>query len=297
MQRKDNIDAFGAASLVAFSAILGFNQVVIKVVNTGVQPVFSAGLRSLCAVVLIFLWMRFRGQTPRFERAALPSGLLCGTLFAIEFVLLFLALDLTSVARTSVIFYSMPVWLALMAHLAIPGERISARKSLGLALAFGGVAWALLDRGGDGQVSLAGDLMALVAAVAWAGIALVARVTAFSRVQPTMQIFWQVSVSAPILLAAALFFGPFLRDPQPIHIAGLGFQIVVVATAGYLFWFWLLTLYPASGVASFSFLSPVFGVVFGWLILGEQVGPSLLGALSLVAVGLVLVNRPPRLAG
>lgn len=294
MQRKDNIDALGAASLVAFSAVLGFNQVVIKIVNSGVQPVFSAGLRSLGAVVLIFLWMRFRGQRPRFDRAALPSGLLCGALFATEFVLLFLALDLTSVARTSVIFYSMPVWLALMAHLAIPGERISARKSLGLALAFGGVAWALLDRDGNGEVSLAGDLMALVAAVAWAGIALVARVTAFSRVEPTMQIFWQVAVSAPILLAAALFFGPFLRDLQPIHVAGMGFQIVVVATAGYLFWFWLLKLYPASGVASFSFLSPVFGVVFGWLILGEQVGLSLLGALVLVAVGLVLVNRPPR---
>jgi drug/metabolite transporter (DMT)-like permease len=294
MQRREHIDAFGAASLVVFSAVLGFNQVVIKIVNGGIQPVFSAGLRSLGAMVLIYLWMRFRGKRLRFERAALPSGVLCGTLFSLEFVLLFLALDLTSVARTSVIFYSMPVWLALMAHVAIPGERISVRKSLGLALALGGVAWAMLDREGGGEVSLAGDLMALVAAMAWAGIALLARTTAFSRIEPTMQMFWQVSVSVPMLVVAALFFGPFLRDPQPIHIAGLGFQIVVVATAGYLFWFWLLKLYPASGVASFSFLSPVFGVAFGWLILGEQVGLSLLGALFLVAVGLVLINRPSR---
>lgn len=294
MQRRENIDAFGAASLVAFSAILGFNQVVIKIVNGGLQPVFSAGLRSLGAMVLIYLWMRFRGKRLRFDRSALPSGVLCGTLFATEFVLLFLALDLTSVARTSVIFYSMPVWLALMAHVAIPGERMSLRKSLGLVLALGGVAWAMLNRNGNGEVSLAGDLMALVAAVAWAGIALVARATAFSRIEPTMQMFWQVSVSVPILLAAALFFGPFLREPQPIHFAGLGFQIVVIATAGYLFWFWLLKLYPASGVASFSFLSPVFGVAFGWLILSEQVGLPLLGALALVALGLVLINRPAR---
>ncbi|MCG6902333.1 MAG: DMT family transporter [Rhodobacter sp.] len=295
MQRKENIDAFGAASLVAFSAVLGLNQVIIKIVNEGLQPVFAAGLRSVGAVVLIFLWMRFRGHWPSFTRTAAPSAILCGTLFASEFILLFLALDLTSVARTSVIFYSMPVWLVLMAHLAIPGERISGRKLLGLALALGGVGWALLDRGGNGEVSLIGDVMALVAAISWAGIALLTRVTQFSRIEPTMQIFWQVTVSAVILLLAAPLFGPLIRDLHAEHLAGMGFQIVVVATAGYLFWFWLLKVYPASGVASFSFLSPVFGVVFGWLILGEEVGFPLLGALVLVAAGLVLINRPARL--
>ena len=294
MQRKENIDAFGATSLVVFSAILGFNQVVIKIVNAGIQPVFAAGLRSLGAMILIFLWMRFRGQKVRIAGSVLPSALLCGGLFAAEFILLFLALDLTSVARSSVIFYSMPVWLALMAHFAIPGERISPRKLFGLALAFAGVAWAMFDRRGNGDVSLAGDLMALGAAVAWAGIALVARATAFSRIEPTAQIFWQVMVSAPVLLVASLFFGPVLRGLQPVHIAGMGFQIVAIATAGYLFWFWLLKLYPASGVASFSFLSPVFGVGFGWLLLAETVGLSLLGALALVAAGLVLINRPRR---
>jgi drug/metabolite transporter (DMT)-like permease len=89
-----------------------------------------------------------------------------------------------------------------------------------------------------------------------------------------------------------LFFGPFLRDPSPIHWAGLGFQIVAVVSAGFLFWFWLLTIYPASSVAAFAFLSPIFGVGLGWLILGEPVGPGILVALVLVCAGLVLINRP-----
>lgn len=59
----------------------------------------------------------------------------------------------------------------------------------------------------------------------------------------------------------------------------------------FLFWFWLMSIYPASSVASFSFLSPVFSVLLGWLILGERVGPSIWGALGLVALGLVLINR------
>ena len=72
----------------------------------------------------------------------------------------------------------------------------------------------------------------------------------------------------------------------------MGFQIVVVASLGFMFWFWLLKRYPAAGVASFGFLAPIFGVAFGWLFLGEVVGPMLLIALVLVCVGLILINRP-----
>ncbi|MDP5360438.1 MAG: DMT family transporter, partial [Paracoccaceae bacterium] len=79
-----------------------------------------------------------------------------------------------------------------------------------------------------------------------------------------------------------------------IHIAGLLFQIVVVVSAGFIFWLWLLSIYPASGVASFSFLSPVLTVGLGWLLLGEEVGPTLIEALILVAIGILLINRPPR---
>ena len=294
MQRKVHIDAFGAVSLVGFAAVLGFNQVVIKVVNGGVQPVFAAGLRSVGALILLALWMWYRGSWQGLARGTWWAGTVMGVLFTAEFVLLYQALDLTSVARTSVIFYSMPVWLALGAHLLVPGERITARKGLGLGIAFAGVAWALLDRDSGGPVSLTGDLMALGAAVCWAGIALLARIGALSRLRPVMQLFWQVSVSAVLLMALAPFFGPLLRDPAPIHYAGLAFQVLAVATGGYLFWFWLLKIYPAASVASFGFLSPVFGVIFGWLLLAERIGVPILGALALVAAGIYLINRPPR---
>ena len=89
----------------------------------------------------------------------------------------------------------------------------------------------------------------------------------------------------------APFFGPLLRDPQPIHWAGLAFQSVCVASLGYLSWFFLLRTYKASTVASFSFLSPVLAVVFGWALLGEHVGPPVLVALIMVAVGITLINR------
>ncbi|SMX41866.1 DMT family transporter [Actibacterium lipolyticum] len=295
MARKDHIDAFGAASLIGFSALLGFNQVVIKITNVGIQPVFFAGVRSAGAVVCIWLFLRLMGKRLDLRRETIPAGLLIGAVFSVEFIGLFLALDLTTVTRTSVIFYTMPVWLAIAAHFLLPGERITPIKGVGLGLAFLGVAWAILDRGnGGGQASLLGDLCALMAAFGWAGIALCARATKLNQVAPETQLFWQVAVSAPVLLLLAPLFGPLLRDLQPIHLWGLGFQIVVIVSAGFMFWLWLLSIYPAAGVASFSFLSPIFGVGFGWLMLDEHIGPSIIGPLVLVAVGILLINRKGR---
>lgn len=292
MERKDHLDTFGLLSLIGFSALLGFNQVVIKVVNEGLQPVFMAGLRSLGAMLLLYAWMRFQGQRPVFARSVWPSGLAAGTLFASEFILLFIALDLTSVARTSVMFYTMPVWFAILAHVFVPGERLTAMKIAGLGLAVAGIALALSGRQEGAEGALWGDILALLGAFGWAGIAVIARVTPFAEVQPLMQMYWQLTVSAVILLCASLFFGPFIREFAPIHAWGMAFQIVIIGALTFLFWFWLLKLYPAGAVTSFSFLAPLFGVGFGWLILGEDIGPSLFGALLLVCVGLVLINRP-----
>ena len=207
---------------------------------------------------------------------------------------LFTALDFTSVARVSIIFYSMPVWLALAAHFLLPAERLTALRLIGLVVAMAGVAIAVADRSGD--ANLLGDLLALIGAVCWAGIALTIRLSGLAKAEPAEQLLWQLMVSAPILLVAAYISGDILRDPQLIHFAGMAFQVIAVASFGFLIWFWLMSVYPASGVASFSFLSPVFSVLFGWLLLREEVGFSIWIALILVSVGIVLINRKPNKA-
>lgn len=293
MERKSQIDLFGAVALVIFALNLAFNQVVIKVTGEGFNPVFAAGIRSVGAVIVLLIWMRLRGVSFSVPRAAWFGGVLSGMLFALEFTILFIALDITTVSRVSVIFYTMPVWLALLAHFLFPGERLTRWKIAGLVMAVSGVALALLDRG-DGSVSLTGDLLALASAFCWAAIVLCVRLTPLGQVPPAQQLMFQVVVSAPILLLIAPLFGPLIRDLGPIHYAAMAFQIVCVASLGFLAWFWLLSIYPSSSVASFSFLSPVFAVILGWLLLSEEVAPSVWIALVLVAGGIILINRKPR---
>jgi drug/metabolite transporter (DMT)-like permease len=289
--RKDRLDGSGFAILLVVTLLLAFNQIIVKYVNQGIQPVFFAGLRSALAVVFVASWLWYRGLLGRVKWADMGPGLLMGALFAIEFLALFIALDLTTVGRSALIMYSMPVWMGILAHFFLPGERSTPMKAAGLAIAFVGTAWAILSKNSSGQPSLVGDLCALVAAWGWAGTAFVARKTRLREAGPEAQLFWMVAVSAPMLLLAAMFFGPLLRDIQPIHWFWVVFQSGVVVAGGFVTWLWLLSVYPTSTVASFSFLTPIFAIFLGYVIFDEVLSPSLIGASVLASLGIILVNR------
>jgi len=292
MTRRTGIDALGVALHLLFSLIFGIGLVTTRLGNEGFQPVFFAGVRSAAALPLVIGWMRLRGVPLGLTRDMVLPGLLCGGVFGFEFLCLFMALDHNSVVRTTIVFYSMPVWLALAAHVLLPGERLTPARTLGLALAFGGVAWAMASRGGAGEGTLAGDLYSLAGALLWAGVILCARLSRLRRLPPAAVLLWQHLVAAPLLLAAAPLFGPLMRGPDALDWAILAYQVVIVAAFGILLWFHLLAVYPAAIVAAFGFLTPVFGLLFGWLLLGEEVGPAVLGAGALVILGVALVSRP-----
>jgi len=295
MSRKTSIDLYGGAALLALSLMLGLNQVLIKVTNDGLQPVFSAGLRSSVAFFCVLAWAMWRGKTLTIRDGSLIAGMITGVLFAVEFVFLFLALDYTTVARVSIFFYSMPIWMTIGAHLFLPDERITPQKMLGLSLSMIGVAWAFADRGAGGG-SIIGDILCTIGAMCWAAIGLIARVSKMNRAVPEMQLLYQLSVSAVILLPLSLLFGPLIRDLQAIHIPLFMIMAIGVVSIGFLSWFKILSIYPASEMASYSFLAPVFGVIFGWLFLDEKIGVTIIGALTLVSLGIVLINRKPKIS-
>jgi len=91
-----------------------------------------------------------------------------------------------------------------------------------------------------------------------------------------------------ILLAlSAILREPGVTNATSLVIGSLLYQIIVVAFASYLTWFWLLSRYPASALAAFSFM------VAGGLLLGERISGALAAAMLFVALGIFLVNRAP----
>lgn len=294
MEKKNHIDLFGTIALISLSALLGINHVVIKVVNSGLNPVFFAGLRSLIAFIFLVIFFRITKRKMIFSRDTVAISVLAGVIFALEFLFLFLALDFTTVTRNSILYYSMPIWITAVGHFFLPNEKLNFLKALGLIFAFAGVALAISDNKLTLSVNnwqLVGDFLAIMAAVLWAMIIYLAKGTRFKEVPPEMQLVWMLLVSSPILLIASLFFGDLVRDFQLLHLWGLLFQSIIVAAGGFLFWLWLVSVYPASSVASFSFLSPIFTIFFGWLLLNETFDISFFIAAFLVIFGLICINK------
>ncbi len=292
--RQDAIDAFATVIMLGLTLTWGVNQVAIKLANVGFNPMLSMFLRSAVATLLVFLWCRYRG-IHLFERdGTLRPGILAGLLFGFEFILVFLGLDYTSAARGALMLNTMPFWVLLGGHFFL-GEKMSALKFGGLLLAFAGVVLVFSDSLSlPGPDALFGDVLCLVAGIAWAATIVVIKQSSLSNAGAEKTLLYQLSVSAIVTVPFIPFGGPLLREVSALAISALAFQAVFVVSFTYLVWFWLMRRYPASGLSSFAFLTPVFGVLSGGLLLGEPLTIKILLALCLIAIGLTVVNRPRR---
>jgi drug/metabolite transporter (DMT)-like permease len=286
------VDARAAATMVALCFIWGFTHVFSKLAAPDMSLVMQAGLRSIIAVALLLGWARRRG-IPVFERdGTLAAGSVAGALFAAEFLFLFTGLAYTGASRMVVFVYLAPCFTALGLHWFVPTERLRAVQWTGIGLAFGGMALAFADGFTQDRASLLGDTFGVVAAILWAATTVVIRSTRLTSASATKTLFYQLAVAAVTLPFASMLLGePGIVALTPIAIANLLYQGVIVTFASYLAWFWLLTRYLAGRLAVFTFLTPLFGVGAGVVVLGEPLRPVFVGAVLLVGAGIYLVNR------
>ena len=113
-----------------------------------------------------------------------------------------------------------------------------------------------------------------------------------AKISPGRTLLYQLSVAAIVSpLGSYALNEPGIVNVSSLTVASLVYQTVWIASITYLAWFWLIRHYPASKLASFTFLTPIFGVMAGWLILDEPITPALLVAMVFVAAGVYLVNR------
>lgn len=281
--------------MIVLCAIWGFQQITIKIAGEGVSPVLQSGIRSVVGLTLLTLWALWRRQALFAADGTLRMGLLAGLLFAIEFVFIYVGLAHTTASRMIVFLYTAPCLTVLGLHWAVPGERLGMRHFSGIALAFTGMVIGFLGGSGTGQSTWLGDLLGLAAAVGWAATTVLIRASGLSRISATKVLWYQLAVSALLMLPLSPLLGEtgITHLTTPVLLA-LAYQGVIVAFASYLAWFWLLQTYLVGRLMVFSFLTPIFGVIFGVIFLSDPLTPSFLFAAACVTGGILLVNLPEK---
>jgi drug/metabolite transporter (DMT)-like permease len=294
VERKTHLDAIAVSSLLACCLFWGLQQILIKTTVGEVPPLWQASLRFTGATVLLLAWCAIRG-VKLFERdGSLRGGLVAGALFAAEFSCIYLGLRDTTASRLTVFVYTSPFVVALLMPRISRSETLGRVQWVGLVIAFIAVAIAFSE-GFTGSVSLRqlrGDALALAAGVLWGLTTIVIRATKMATISAEKTLLYQVGVTTLVAPLLSLALGERWSLQYSAYAWGsLAAQTVIGAFASYLAWMWLLRHYPATRMASFTFLTPVFALAFGVALLHEPLTLQLVLALAGVAAGIVLVNR------
>jgi drug/metabolite transporter (DMT)-like permease len=292
-QTKTHLDLKAVVILLILCALWGGNMAAIKFSNRGLAPMFTAGLRSLFAAALMYLWMRWRHE-PLF-----PPGLkkkhavMVGVLFGLEFAAIYLSQRYTLASRSYIFLYTHPFWVAWGAHYLVPGDRLTRGRLLGLVLAFAGLVFAFSE--GLSRFSttvLWGDFLILLGALGWAATTLYIKRYLIGSCGAFQTLIYQLLFSAPVLLLMSLFLeGNPVHNPDAMVFLSFIYQTVIVAWLSYWAWFHLIHIYPVTSLATFSFFTPIFGVFISSLVLREPLSLSLLVSLVLISVGIYRVNK------
>jgi drug/metabolite transporter (DMT)-like permease len=287
------LDAVAIALTLLLCLSWGFNQVAVKLAIHDIPPLTQGAIRSMVAAFIVVCWCRLRG-IPLFARdGTLMPGLVAGFTFGIEFICIYQGLAYTTATRAVLFIYLAPFFVVLGARVFLPADRFNLWQWVGLCLSFAGmlVAFGLPTPALDPRQTL-GDILMIVGALGWAITTLIIKASRLNATSPEKVMLYQLLISAPMLAIGAFFAGETMMHwPGALALGALTYQTVWVVSVTFVIWFTLIKKFSANRLSAFSFLTPLFGVVAGHLVLGDPLTPAFAAAVALVAGGLVLVNR------
>lgn len=295
MATRQAIDSRASGMMVFLCAIWGLQQVAIKVVAADIAPILQLSVRSGIAALMIGLLMLVRGEHLSLRDGNWRPGIVVGLLFALEYLLVGEGLRYTSASHLVIFLYTAPIFAALGLHWKFPAERLKPVQWVGIAVAFAGIVTAFSGRtdgpaNGDTSAALLGDLLGLLAAVAWGATTLVIRSSRLAQAPTTQTSLYQLLGAFVWLLLAATLSGQTAVTLTPLVWGSMIFQVLLVSFVGFLAWFWLLRVYLASRLGVLSFMTPLYGIFFGVWLLDEPLEFSFIAGALLVLAGIVLVS-------
>ncbi|MDP3823152.1 MAG: DMT family transporter [Burkholderiales bacterium] len=289
-----NAAAWAPWAAAAVGMQVGAAIVATRFVVGELGPATLAGLRYAIGLATLLPFVLAAREPATITPREWPRIALLGIgQFALLIALLNIGLQTLPAAKAALLFACFPL-LTLLVAAALGHERLSLRKSLGVAFTLGGVAVALGPQALVADAPPWGELAVLGSALCGAVCSVLYR--------PVLRRHAALPVSAIAMAAAVLFLAVWaqfedanVRVPQ---LSATGWAAVVFigisSGIGYFLWLWALRHAPASKVTLYLSLSPLTAMLLGGLLLHEPLAPALIVALLLVVLGLwVAQDRRP----
>ncbi|MEJ6076965.1 DMT family transporter [Vibrio sp. 1-Bac 57] len=295
MNSYKKIDSKATMIITLICFVWGVQQVLLKMVSSDMSPVLQISLRSGIAAFLLIMVMFWR-KDKLISKETWKPGVVAGLLFALEFFLVGEGLRYTTVSHMVIFLYSAPIFVALILHFKIVSERLNRLQWIGIGSAFSGIALSFLWKSevADAKVindMLWGDVLAVLAALSWAVTTVLVRTSNLSSAPATQTLLYQLMIGFIVILIAAIMTNQTHFTLTTSTVSNLIFQGVIVSFGSLLLWFWLLRNYATSELGVFTFMTPMFGICLGVMILNEPLELSFIFGAILVIFGIFLVNN------
>lgn len=275
---------------VFLCTLFGANAVAIKVSLSGIGPFTAAGIRFFIAATVLFLWSKIRGTSLQVTQKQVYQLLILSSVFFIQMSCFYHGQNQTTASHGTLIANTLPFVVMILAHFFLVNDRIHLQKIVGLMLGFSGVMLLFWDSLKNDSSTLHGDSLIFLAVIFWGcNVTFIKRI--ISEFHPL-----QITIFPMIFSVPFFFLGGFFWDTHSIRfingeiILAVFYQSLVTASFGFVMWNTLIKKYGATALHSFVFIMPVSGVFFGVILLGEPISFHLLGSITLVSLGLIIVN-------
>jgi drug/metabolite transporter (DMT)-like permease len=283
------------ASLFAVAVIWALNFSIIKNSLAEIDPLSFNGLRFIFAAGLVWTVLLWRGETFRIPKKdwlpLIGMGLLGNLVYQGLFII---GIDFTLSANAAVMLGTIPVWVGLFSHF-FKLEQMNVYKTLGVLFAFAGIVFII--GGGAEQFSMSsdtfiGDVIIVLAAMVWGGFTILSK-PFLNRYTPIQFSAVMSSIGCVVLFAIGL---PSMLTVEWSSVSyqaygGIVYSGLLAIGAAYVIWNYGLQTVGAVHTATYQNLVPVLGLVFGIVLLGEQLTLAQYFGSALVIGGIGLSRK------
>jgi drug/metabolite transporter (DMT)-like permease len=291
---NQELSLLASAFTILLCMLFGSNAVAIKITFRGLGVFTTAGLRFGMAVCAIYLWARVRGLPIALKEGQIRQVAVYSLLFTCQLSLFYFAISKTNASRATLLGNLLPFFVLFLAHVFIPGDRITKRKFFGLLLGFCGVVLVFLEKAGASSQTQIGDILMLAATFIWAcNVVYIKRI--IHTFNPFHIVLYSMLLSVPIFFLEALIWDrPMVGTVDGPVLAALFYQGLVTASFGFVAWNIMLQKYGVVSLHSFVFIMPVSGVFLGGLLLGEPITAKIVLAMGVIGAGIFIVHWRPK---
>jgi len=294
-QRSAGFPITAAVLAVVVHGLWGANPVAVKFGLEAFPPLWSAFIRFAIGSACIALWARSRGIRLLPEPSEWPSLGLISLIFLFQIFAMNTGYGMSSGSVGAVLTSTYPLFTGIFAHFFLTDDKLTGRKALGLAVAFGGAVLVLLHdsrAGGGAWLSVGGAIVLFSAFLLGARATYTAHL--LRRIHPVRIVLWQALLALPVFALGGYVFETVRWHGITVaSVSGLLYQGIVIAGFGFTVNTMMVSRYGPSLINAFDFVAPISGVALSLWLLSESLSWQIAAGTVTVGLGLYFIAWTP----